>query len=274
MRQYRRMLASIRDLVERAEAAPALCGLLDSGDWYLVGSRATGLGDELSDWDTVLLVADDPLGPDPDRALTDEVFGVVRPTWTGVVDLGFDREWRRSSGVDIEVIGPASRGDWETQSLSEWAFTMAQAVPLRVRTTFGDEYRRALGRRFDDERNEMQVRTYLHFRRSRNEAAAALARDDKQTRAIATAECVAAGARFLMVSSGRPYPPTKWLMTAVDRAVPSRAIGTVAGTILCSTDSAERRFTSLWELWRIIDQVAISIRLDPVHLDGSPFLET
>jgi hypothetical protein len=222
----------------------------------------------------VLLVADPPLTPDPDRAMTDAVFGVVRPTWTGVADLRFDREWRRAAGVDIEVIGPESQSDRETQSLSEWTFTMAQAVPLRMRTTFGDRYRRALARRFDGEQNEIQVRTYLRFRRSRNEAAAALARDDRQTRAIATAECVAAAARFLIVSAGRPYPPTKWLMSEVERAFPACGFGTAAGTILGSTESAEQRFTSLWDLWRIVDQAAISIRLDPTHLDGSPFLTT
>jgi predicted nucleotidyltransferase len=48
------MVASLRELVERAEKAPVLRGVLDNGDWYLVGSRATGLCDELSDWDTVL----------------------------------------------------------------------------------------------------------------------------------------------------------------------------------------------------------------------------
>jgi hypothetical protein len=73
---------SMQQFVQLAEQASALSGVLDAGDWYLVGSRVTGLCDDLSDWDTIVLVAKEPVGPTPSRAMLDEVFAVDRPTLT------------------------------------------------------------------------------------------------------------------------------------------------------------------------------------------------
>ena len=105
MAQAWAMVASVEQLVELASQASALRDVLDAGDWYLVGSRATGHSDDLSDWDTILLVPGEPVSPDPDQAAIDAVFKIVRPPWTGSAILEFDRSWRAVHGVDVEMVG-------------------------------------------------------------------------------------------------------------------------------------------------------------------------
>ena len=201
------MVATVEELVELASQASTLRNALDAGDWYLVGSRATGHSDDLSDWDTILLVPGEPMAPDPDQASIDAVFKIVRPRWTGSACLEFDRSWRAVHGVDVEVIGRTAQAEREAKSLSEWAYTMAQASPLRLRTDFGERYRRGLHDEFERQRGQLQIDAYERFRRSRNESAAVLARADRRAQAIAPAICVAEAARFLLLASGGHTPP-------------------------------------------------------------------
>ena len=142
--------------MELASQASTLRDALDTGDWYLVGSRATGHSDDLSDWDTILLVPGEPMAPDPDQASIAD-FKIVRPPWTESASLEFDRSWRAVHGVDVEVIGRTVQAEREAKSLSEWAYTMAQASPLRLQTDFGERYRLVLHDEFERQREQLQV---------------------------------------------------------------------------------------------------------------------
>lgn len=266
------MVRSVNDLLEKAAGSAALNALLEVGDWYLVGSRSSGLSDDLSDWDTVLLVASDAAVVDLDRGLTDPAFGVVRPAWTGEATLEFDRGWRAAGGVDIEVLGPSSREEREAEWLSEWTYTMAHATPLRVSTDLGERYRQGLVNRFEQERRRLQNHAYLQFRHSRNEAAAMLGRSDWHAQVVTSALCAADAGRFLLLTTGQPFPASKWLLAEVDRAYVDGEVGSVLRALLDCMKSAAERFATLWELWEIIDHKALSASVDREHLDGSPFL--
>lgn len=265
------MVRSVNEVLEKVAGSAALSSLLEVGDWYLVGSRSSGLSDDLSDWDTVLLVASDAAVVDLDRGLIDRAFGVVRPAWTGGATLEFDTGWRAAGGVDIEVLGPSSREEREAEWLPEWTYTMAHAMPLRLCTDLGERYRQDLAHRFEQERRRLQDRAYLRFRHSRNEAAAMLGRTDWHAQVVTSALCAADAGRFLLLTTGHPFPASKWVLAEIDRAYVDGEVGAVLRTLLDCRKSATERFATLWELWEIIDDKALS-SVDHKHLEGSPFL--
>jgi hypothetical protein len=169
------------------------------------------------------------------------------------------------------VIGAAAQRDRETQSLSGWAYTMAHAVPLSVRTGFGETYRRGLQDSFERQRGHLRDDAYQRFRRGRNELRP-LARSDSRAQALALGTCVADAARFMLLAFGEPYPATKWLMHEVDRVYRGTHVSDVMHSVLGPTKPAERRYKSLWDLWEIVDRKALSAGVDWPQLMGSPFV--
>ena len=96
------MVASVQELVAAAFADADLAGVLGRGDWYLVGSRARGFHDDLSDWDTALLTSHDP------------------------------------SPEERRLVGRAHR---EEDGNPIWADDMRKAIPLSLRAGVGEPYR-------------------------------------------------------------------------------------------------------------------------------------
>lgn len=103
------MIESLNELRARAAADPDMASLLLKADWYLIGSRATGWADDLSDWDTVMFCRDDDNKMDSLADNIDVVFDIERPSLTGKPDLTFHVASRRVRAVDIEMMGPSSR---------------------------------------------------------------------------------------------------------------------------------------------------------------------
>jgi hypothetical protein len=270
------MVTSIPDLVARAFADADLAGLLGRGDWYLVGSRARGFHDELSDWDTALLTAHDP-SPAERKLVTreslDRVFGVVRPPAPVTSDLRDHVAWRRAGGVEISVFGPAGRAHRAEDGNPIWACDMRDAIPLRVDAGVGvgEPYRAEAAAVFEAGRVRLRDDEYLRFRMSRNEAAATLARTDPMAQAITLGVCAQHAFRFWLLAAGSPYPAAKWLPAAL--AATSEATDLLAAT-RAMTDvaaSAAVRFDALWSLWRLIDARAAEVGVAADLLTGSPF---
>ena len=270
------MVSSIPDLVARAYADADLAGLLGRGDWYLVGSRARGFDDELSDWDTCLLTAHDPSPQDRaivSRPSLDRVFGVERPPAPVPSDLRTHVAWRRSGGVEISVFGPAGREHREEGGNPIWAYDMRDAIPLRVQAGVGDPYRAQIGAAFETARAAHRDEEYLRFRMSRNEAAATLGRTDALAQAITAGLCVQHACRFWLLAAGSPYPADKWLPAALRTVDDAADLLAVACTVTDAATEPEVRFAALWTLWRIIDARAAEVGVDPDLLTGSPFRE-
>ncbi|HEU0239573.1 MAG TPA: hypothetical protein VFR11_09895 [Micromonosporaceae bacterium] len=104
------VVSSIENLARDAFADAELRQVVAAGDWYLVGSRATGFDDDLSDWDTIVLSCADPSEDErriTSRSRLDQIFRVDRPSDVLPGDLVGFRVVRRAQGVDINVYGPA-----------------------------------------------------------------------------------------------------------------------------------------------------------------------
>ncbi len=174
---------------------------LDAVDVYLTGSRAHGRAREASDWDLVLLAPDD----------------------TGAA-LGKHPLERRDVGVD--VIGPELRAWREEQELSIWVWELGHGMLLHTGWGGGEEYRRALARRFDLERQPLAVRWWARFRLQRSVARSVLLRGDPLAIPLTVPLAAHAAARAAILWDGKPYPPDKWLASEVPPALlePLRAL--------------------------------------------------
>lgn len=247
------MITSVEELVERAYADPVVAGVLASGDWYLIGSHTFGAGDELSDWDTVLLTADDDVGGLPDDVV-DAAFGVVRPEPAGgVPDLDLHVRFRGARMVDIEVLGPSARAERESSGLAEWAFQLGHAVPLGSAGSAGERYRREVLARFEVACAGLAAEEYARFRRGRNAAVATLPRNDPAAQALTAGVCVGQAARFWLLALGLPYPSDKWLLHELARVPGAEPVLAALRACLDQRKSAASRFDAFWTLWRLVD---------------------
>lgn len=268
------MVTSAQDLVARAFADADLAGLLGRGDWYLVGSRARGFEDALSDWDTTLLTAHDPIPEDRAvvaRAALDRVFGVDRPPVPGPSDLGAHIAWRRSGGVEISIFGPAGRAHRAEGGNPIWAYDMRDAIPLRLEAGVGEPYRATAAVAFETGRVGQRDDAYLRFRMSRNEVAATLVRTDAMTQAITAGLCVAHAFRFWLLAAGSPYPADKWLAAALTAAGGAGDLLAVARVVTDAASTPEVRFAALASLWQLVDARAAEAGVGDDLLSGSPF---
>ncbi|MBM7783651.1 hypothetical protein [Tenggerimyces flavus] len=245
-------------LVAAALADPRLAGPLDQGDWYLVGSRTFGAGDELSDWDTVLLTARDGVDV-PSEDVLDEIFAIRRPVVDRKPDLDLHVAWRRVGAVDLTALGPADRTEREA-ALTEWAFELAHAIPLRVTNGVGEVYRAQVAERFERDRPELTATAYRAFRTSRNAAVACLPRDDPAAQALTAAACAGYAARFWLLANGHAHPYDKWLLHALRRHPDAALVVAAITAALDGGSSPAQRFDALWELWRLVDLVAPDLR--------------
>ena len=267
------MPTSISDLVATALADADLAALLRRGDWYLVGSRARGFNDDISDWDTALLTPHDPT-PDERRLAArdalDRVFGVQRPA-AAPSDLSSHTAWRRAGGVEISIFGPAGRAHREDGGSPIWAYDMRDAVPLNIHAGVGEPYRAGITAAFADARVGLRDEEYLRFRKSRNEAAATLARTDVVAQTITSGLCIQHAYRFWLLAGGSPYPADKWLPSALAAVDSTADLLDVTRTVADVSASASMRFDAMWSLWRLIDARAIEVGVDADLLVGSPF---
>jgi hypothetical protein len=249
-----------------------MAALLARADWYLIGSRATGWSDGLSDWDTVIFCDQDQTSGTGDPSeYADALFEVERPRLTGTLNLAFHVDSRRVAAVDIEMIGPSARHRREQESLVEWAHQLRHAIPLSDSAGIGAPYIAHVAARFATRAPALAETAYERFRRTRNEAVSALPRGEQLAQSLTAAACVANAARFWLLAAGEPYPTEKWLVRAL-RGVP----GTTA--LLAAMESAgdpgrepAERFDDLLELWRLVDAHARSAGVSPRLLKGSPF---
>jgi len=217
----------------------------------LVGSRAAGLNDGLSDWDTVIFASTDGGAAEPLVDL-DGVFEVRRPAIQGPPTLDLHRRWRGCAGVDITIVDPQRRRELEREPGPEWAYEMRHARPLQMAATVGEEHRDRIARRFAESRLTFARSAYDDFRQSRNEAVSALARSDGAAQALTAASCVSAASRFCLLAAGEPHPAEKWLLAELDRRRDPAA--TVARRVLDLSLLPEARFDALWDLWQLVDE--------------------
>ncbi|MFC0678753.1 hypothetical protein ACFFGH_12965 [Lysobacter korlensis] len=263
------LIRSPGHLVELALRDPELERLLDRADWYLVGSRATGWADELSDWDTIAIVGSDAAGATaPSRSALDRAFGVMRPAIAGAPTLAFHRDWRRSQGVEVEVMTPAAAADSDAV---EHAFQLRHAMPLRLRAGVGERARLAVAERFSSRAELLACHAYEAFRRSRNEAVAALGRPPGGARILTLGACASFAARFWLLSRGRPYPSDKWLLAAVAESPDAVRISELLEAVLDPATDGGTVFDALWALWRIMDELAERVGVPAPLLRDSPF---
>ena len=268
------MVASVQELVAAAFADADMAGLLGRGDWYLVGSRARGFHDDLSDWDTALLTPHDP-SPDErrlvDRASLDRVFGIERPPVAVLSDLATNVAWRRSGGVEISIFGPAGRAHREEDGNPIWAYDMRDAIPLSVHAGVGEPYRALVAAAFEDHRVGARDDAYLRFRMARNDAAATLTRSDPIAQAITTGNCAQHASRFWLLAAVSPYPADKWLPAALAAIDGPADLLDAARTVTDATATPDVRYDALWTLWRVIDTRAAEVGVSEELLTGSPF---
>ncbi len=270
------MVTSIPDLVTRAFADPDLADLLGRGDWYLVGSRARGFHDQLSDWDTALLTAHDPTSAERalvTRAPLDRVFGIERPPAPVTSDLRDHVAWRRAGAVEISVFGPAGRAHRAEGGNAIWACDMRDAIPLRVEGGVGEPYRAEAVAAFEADRCRLRDDEYLRFRMSRNEAAASLTRADPMAQAVTQGLCAQHAFRFWLLAAGSPYPADKWLAAALTATGGATEMLRAARVMTDTTASPDVRFDALWSLWRLVDARAAETGVAAELLTGSPFHE-
>lgn len=266
------MVASIDELCARAHADPRMAALLAKADWYLVGSRATGYADDLSDWDTVVFCDQDQMSGTGDPSeYADALFEVERPRLTGKVNLAFHVASRRVAAVDVEMMEPSARQRREQETLAEWAYHLHRAIALSGTAGIGAPYITHVAASFAVRAPALAETAYERFRRSRNEAVSALPRSDQLAQSLTTAACIAHAARFWLLAVGEPHPTEKWLVRAL-QDMPA------TGTLLAAMESAAdlrhapaERFDDLLELWCLVDAHARTVGIRPRLLAGSPF---
>lgn len=267
------MIASVEDLVRCGVEDQRLRALLEGADWYLVGSRACGFGDDFSDWDTLLLTPTDVEDEDTFAATADGIFGIARPDLQGAPTLALHTRWRQAHGVDVTVLGPRARRRRESAARVEWAFELRHALPVRLSGTDGETYRQRVDTAFRQLSGSRAVDAYRAFRQSRNEAVASLPRADEAAHALTAAACVSDAARFWLLSAGEPHPTGKWLLAALGPHADSIVIATMKA-IVDLRNSASERFDACWRLWELVDERARRYELDPSAMAGSPFLKS
>lgn len=262
------MITSVADLTRRGLRDRRLSALLaGGGGWYLVGSRAAGFDDALSDWDTTVLgsVADEHLT----SFESDAVFAIERPALSGPPTLAAHERWRLARGVDVSVVGPESCGQG-VERLAEWAFELQHAVPLSPVSNSAEHYRATIAERFRLSQPQLALDAYTAFRRARNEAVACLPRPDPGAQALTAALCGAAAARFWLLALGEPHPAAKWLLTAVGRQA-GPPVAAIMGSVADLRLAAPERFDALWQLWAAVDRHAREHGVPASALAASPF---
>jgi hypothetical protein len=265
-----RVIASISDLAARGLRDRRVAGLVEGGGWYLVGSRAAGFSDHLSDWDTLLLSRVDVSYECLPAEVADEVFGVERPSLDGPPTLGMHERWRSVQAVEVMVLGPAARRRRAVEQLAEWAFELQHALPLSPVDATAESYRRSIAARFRRYRTRLATAAYIAFRRARNQAVASLARPDPASQALTAASCVNHAGRFWLLAEGQAHPATKWLLAALRSWTDGRVLGLMGDSVDLRLAPAER-FEALWQLWTAIDQHAQRHGIAAAQLAGSPF---
>jgi hypothetical protein len=264
------MVTSIEHLVRTALGDPRIAAVVGEGDWYLTGSRAIGADDELSDWDTMVFLSGEKAVADLSGTHLDQVFAVVRPDLPWPPDLAGHVRWRAAAGVEIELLGPDARAVRE-RHLVEWAYELRHAVALRASTGFAEDYRRQVAGLFAARLVQLTQRAYGGFRSARNQAVSRLARPDAATQVLTAAHCVTEAARFWMLAGGQPHPVRKWLLHALGRLEGTGDLLILMRAALDPYGAPEARFDALWDLWRLVDERAVSAAVDPALLAGSPF---
>ncbi|MEU1971236.1 hypothetical protein ABZ477_06260 [Microbacterium sp. NPDC019599] len=248
------MVKTVAELRGTGLSSP-LGPLLVSGDWYLVGSRATGHDDELSDWDTILLtVVAEPTSESPDQATVDAAFGVVRPALDGRPDLAFHIAWRSVGAVDLEVMG-ADAVHRRAEDLSTWAHELRTAVLLHRGSGVGERYRTEIAARFEQEGPRLAREAYRAYRLARNQAVSALARPDVAVQLLLNGQTAAAAARTWFLAAGLPAPGQKWLLPELDDAPAAAELAEQLRAILQAEtpNRAERWFDAHLRIWELLD---------------------
>lgn len=246
------VITSIEDLAE--------CGMRDSriavaaraGGWYLVGSRAAGFADPLSDWDTLIVSPTDDYDENPFAGAVDEIFRVERPTVQGRPTLDLHRRWRAVNAVDITVLGPRGCRQRERDRLAEWAFELGQATAITPPSEAAERYRARTASLFSRRRPRLAASAYASFRHARNEAVATLPRQNQTAQVVTASACVAHAARFWLLSAGATYPAEKWLIQALRGHAPAQVLGAMASAVDLRVEPAER-FDALWQMWAAVD---------------------
>ena len=253
------MITTVADLRSRGLTSP-LRSLLTSGDWYLVGSRSTGHDDDLSDWDTIVLTGS--AGPEspgareaPDQATVDEAFGVVRPMPDGRPDLGFHIAWRSAGAVDLEVLGPAA-ADRRAEDLSAWAYELGHAKLLNRGSGAGEHYRSEIASRFDAAAAALARQAYVTYRRARNQAVSALAREDVPVQLLLNGQCAVAAARTWFLAAGSPAPGLKWILPELDATPGGAELAALLRAVLQvdTPKRAESWFDTHLLIWELLDR--------------------
>lgn len=266
--KYVVVITCVEELVRYGLADERVAALVAVGSWYLVGSRAAGVADEFSDWDTIVLSPTD--ANDLPVEITDEVFGISRPRLSGPPTLAMHVSWRRAQGVDVQVCGPSACRRRMDDDLPAWAFELGHAVPLHESNDAGNRYRAEVAATFDRACPALAAAAYAAFRQSRNEAVATLPRLAETDQAMVAAACVRHAARFWLLATGAPHPADKWLLAAL-RRTDAGAVPAMAAAVDLRLDPAAR-FDALWHLWEAVDQHALTHRIAAEQLTGSPFI--
>jgi hypothetical protein len=271
------MVESIGDLVAAALDDEAFRAILTDGDWYLVGSRAAGFGDDVSDWDTIVLSRTDP-SPDQRRATSrtrlDEIFGIDEPATRPANDLAALRARRCARRVEINVYGPVGRGHRDGDGTGDviWAYDLRHAVALHTTAGVGEPYRQRIADAFDGRCPTLRDDAYLRFRTARNEVVATMLRSEPVAQALTTAGCGRQAARFWLLARGEPYPADKWLAAALaDDSAATDLIPLIRRLTDASADQVTR-FDAATELWQLIDNRAVRVGVGPALLAGSPYV--
>ncbi|HEY2793938.1 MAG TPA: hypothetical protein VGJ28_16350, partial [Micromonosporaceae bacterium] len=182
-------------------------------------------------------------------------------------DLESHRAARRRGGVEISVFGPHGRAHREEDGTTIFASDCRLARPLRLSVGIGEDYRREVAERFTRTCDSARDEAYLGFRKSRNEAAATLARDDALPVAMTSALCARYAARFWLLARGEPTPADKWLASALA----GEPVLDLLRGIVDADRTASQRYDLLWSLWQLIDERAVASGVDADLLVGSPF---
>ena len=63
-------------------------------------------------------------------------------------------------------------------------------------------------------------------------------------------------------------------MHEVDRTYSQTNVSALMQLVLSPSSSAEQRYTSLWDLWELVDRTALSVGVDRTQLREARFLPT